>query len=176
MDALIDAHKAEAIIRIRIIRAGRDAWLKITKADSFDAWQRIGAALAIGKAHALRVSHANAPWGSAYCKAFSAWAKEMGFAAIRASDRSWSIALHENIGAITAWRAGLSDRERSRLRSAQANVRRWRLSTGQRPKCSGDLKARATMHWRHFLSAMKLMPAAEREELWHQSLAEMMVP
>ena len=32
------------------------------------------------------------------------------------------------------------------------------------------------MHWRHFLSAMKLMPAAEREELWHQSLAEMMVP
>src|SRR5215469_10025995 len=46
---LIDAHKAEAIIRIRIIRAGRDDWLKITKADSFDAWQQIGAALAIGK-------------------------------------------------------------------------------------------------------------------------------
>jgi hypothetical protein len=28
------------------------------------------------------------------------------------------------------------------------------------------------MHWRHFLSAMKQMPAAEREGLWHRSLAD----
>jgi hypothetical protein len=48
------AVKTEEIIKIRIIRAGRDAWDEITKADSFDAWERIGAALAIGKQHACQ--------------------------------------------------------------------------------------------------------------------------
>jgi len=100
----------------------------------------------------------------------------MGFAAIRASDRSWAIALHENIGAITAWRATLSDKQRGRLRSAQANVRRWRIATGQHRQRPDDLKLRATMHWRRFLDCLRAMPPAEREPLWHQSLAEMMIP
>ena len=174
MGALIDAHKAEAIIRIRIIRAGRDAWGEIAKSENFEAWLAIGKALTIGKAHALKASGANAPWGQNYCRAFSAWAKETGFSTMRASDRSYAIALSENLGAITSWRATLSDKQRGRLRSAQANVRRWRIATGQHRQPE-DLKLRATMHWRRFLDCLRAMPPAEREPLWHQSLAEMMV-
>jgi hypothetical protein len=170
-----NAIKAEQIITLRIIRAGRDAWEEIPKAESFDAWERIGAAIAIGKAHALRLSQANAPWGATYCRQFSTWAKEHGFGTMRASDRSYAIALHENIGAITAWRAGLSDRERGRLVTAQSNVKKWRATTGQgcSHPCHGDLKRRATMHWRRFVAVMKLLPAGEAEALWQQSLFEM---
>jgi hypothetical protein len=46
--------------------------------------------------------------------------------------------------AITAWRAGLSDRERGRLTTAQSNVKRWaqveQQSLKKRPRCySGPL-------------------------------------
>ena len=95
---------------------------------------------------------------------------------MRPSDRSYAIALSENLGAITAWRAGLSDKQRSRLTSAQSNVKRWRAATAERPACSGDVKARAARHWRCFLSAMRLLPPGEAEALWKSSLADMMVP
>jgi hypothetical protein len=45
---------AERVSTQRVIRAGRDAWEAIGNAESFTAWKQIGAALAVGKAHALR--------------------------------------------------------------------------------------------------------------------------
>jgi hypothetical protein len=180
MDETVDdtAIKAEQILNLRIIRAGKDAWQEIAKAESFDAWERIGAALTIGKAHALRMSHANAPWGQNYCREFSRWAKEYGFSTMRSGDRSYAIALHENIGAITAWRATLSDKQRSRLTTAQGNVRKWQASIEppRNGQCSSDLAARATRHWRCFLDCMRALPPEEREALWNASLAELMVP
>jgi hypothetical protein len=165
-------------LEYRTIKFGREAWEQINKAESFEGWRRIGAALAIGRAHTLRLSGANAPEGQNYCRHFSAWAKEHGFGTMRPSDRSYAVALHENIGAITAWRAGLSDREHGRLVTAQSNVKRWRATTGQqvRHPCPGDLKRRATMHWRRFVSTMKLLPVGEAASLWQQSLFEMMQP
>jgi hypothetical protein len=38
---------------MRTIRACRDAWEQIGKAESFSSWKSIGAALSIGKTHAL---------------------------------------------------------------------------------------------------------------------------
>ncbi len=52
---------AERLAERKVIRAGIDAWQSIKKADTFDNWKRIGAALSIGKAHALRVTGANCP-------------------------------------------------------------------------------------------------------------------
>jgi hypothetical protein len=154
-----NAHKVEAIIRARIIRSGRDAFEEIRKAESFEAWERIGAALAIGKAEALRTSGANAPWGQNYCRQFSAWAKEVGFGTMRASDRSYAILLHENIGSITAWRATLSDKQRGRLTTAQSNVKRWRATTAHsNGKCRDDLKRQAAAAWRRFVACMRLLP------------------
>jgi hypothetical protein len=40
----------------RIICIGREAWRGIDKGNSFKAWSDIGAALAIGKAHAQRIA------------------------------------------------------------------------------------------------------------------------
>jgi hypothetical protein len=175
-EPLDDTHKAEAIIRARIIRSGRDAFEEIRKAESFEAWERIGAALAIGKAHALRASRANAPWGKPYCSAFSAWAKEVGFGTMRASDRSYAIALHENIGAVTAWRAGLSDKQRSRLTTAQSNFKRWRSSITPRDNqplaTNEDLKRNALMLWRRFRLYLKAMPPDEAMSLWSTLSAE----
>jgi len=47
---------------------------------------------------------------------------EYGFAAMRPSDRSYAITLHENLEAIEQWRATLPDKQRRRLRGAQQNV------------------------------------------------------
>ena len=47
----------------RIIRAGIDAWRPSPTLHHSTAWKAIGAALSIGKAHALRVTGANQAWG-----------------------------------------------------------------------------------------------------------------
>ena len=69
---------AEQIATTRTIRAGRDAWAAVGKAENFKSWQRIGAALAIGKAHALRVTGANAAWGRNYSREFCAFGLKVG--------------------------------------------------------------------------------------------------
>jgi hypothetical protein len=120
---------AAKVAERRVIRAGRDAWHEIGRAESFEAWCRIGAALAVGKAYALKATGANAPWGRNYSLAFGAWMKECGFGFMRPSDRSNAVELHENLKAVTAWRATLPERERRRLIGAQANVKRWRKET-----------------------------------------------
>ena len=51
-----EAEACEAAARVaerKAIRAGLDAWRAIGKAESFESWKIIGAALSIGKAHAL---------------------------------------------------------------------------------------------------------------------------
>ncbi len=59
---------AERVAERRIIRAGIDAWHAIGKAESFENWKRIGAALSIGKVYALRVTGANCAWGQNYSR------------------------------------------------------------------------------------------------------------
>src|SRR6516225_9481962 len=98
------ALKAEQLAEHATIRAGLDAWRCIGKAESFDNWKAIGAALAIGKAQALRVTGANRAWGRNYSRVFCDWMKAHHFDTIPKSVRSVAIELHENIGAITAWR------------------------------------------------------------------------
>jgi hypothetical protein len=99
---------------------------------------------------------------------------------MRASDRSYAIQLHENIGAITAWRAGLSDRERGRLIGAQANVKRWRASLVDARRCASeealethkDLKRQAAAAWRRFVSCARLLPPDQAMTLWQTVAAE----
>jgi hypothetical protein len=100
---------------MRTIRAGRDAWQAIGKAESFEAWRSIGAALAVGKAHALRVTGANRAAGQRYCREFGKWVREYGFDQMPKSTRSVAILLHENAIAIEEWRATLPQRQRRRL-------------------------------------------------------------
>jgi len=114
---------AERMATTRTIRAGRDAWEEISRAESFESWKLIGKALAVGKAHALRVTGANAAWGQHYSREFGKWMKQHGFDKMAKSVRSVAIELHENAKAIEAWRA---ERQRKRLIHPLSNVRRWR--------------------------------------------------
>ena len=60
LDVEAEARAAAAkVAERRVIRAGRDAWHEIGRAESFEAWCRIGAALAVGKAYALKANGTN---------------------------------------------------------------------------------------------------------------------
>ncbi len=158
---------AEQISTMRTIRAGRDAWRAIDKAQSFEAWRSIGAALAIGKAHALRVTGANRAAGQHYCREFGKWVKENGFDHMPKSTRSHAIEMFENIAAIEAWRANLPEKQRRRLGGPQINVRLWRASTvNGNGKCLQDLKREAMRAWRRFVSCVRLLPPDQAAPLW----------
>src|SRR5262245_33840018 len=162
----IDTAAAGAAKRRQIVRAGSDAWRLIDKSQSFDAWKKIGAALAVGKAHALDVTRANAAWGSAYSKVFSQWMQHHGFGQMPKSTRSVAIELHENIASIEAWRATLTEKQKQRLQGPQQNVRRWRRATAtHEAKCRDDVK-RAEAAWRHFLACMQTLSPEQQAPLW----------
>ena len=57
----------------------------MNEAQSFDGWLAIGAALAVGKAFALRVTGANRAWGRNYSREFGASIKQRGFERMPAS-------------------------------------------------------------------------------------------
>jgi hypothetical protein len=173
-DIDIEREAKEAAAKVaerRIVRQGLDAWREINRAESFEGWRAIGAALHVGKLHALKITQANAPWGRNYSREFSAWMKAHGFGEMRASDRSHAIELHENFAAITAWRASLPERERRRLIGAQANVKRWRKETRQGDRRRDDV-ARALAAWRHFRSCMQALPRYQAGEIWQAVATE----
>ena len=73
-DQTIAEEAAAAAARVaerRTVREGLNAWAAIGKSDCFEAWKVIVRALAVGKAHALRITGANAAWGSAYSRTFA---------------------------------------------------------------------------------------------------------
>jgi hypothetical protein len=164
---------AERIATMRVLRRGRDAWQAIDKAESFESWKSIGAALSIGKTHALTVTRANAAWGRNYSREFAKWLKQYGFDRMPKSTRSVAIELHENGAAIEAWRATLPERQRKRLVHPLSNVRRWRAATAHDSgKCPADLKRDAMTAWRRFVSCVKLLPPDQAAPLWRAVQAE----
>ena len=172
-DKAIEAEARAAAAKIKTIRAGRDAWEAINKAQSFDGWKAIGAALAVGKAHALKAARVRQAWGRAYGLEFGAWIKAHGFERMPAATRSVAIELHENAEAITAWRDTLPERQRKRLISPLAVTRRWKASTAHgNGKSPTDLKRDAVAAWRRFRSCLERLPATDAQPLWRLIAAE----
>src|SRR5262252_5678696 len=160
---------ADQISTMRTIRAGRDAWQAIGKAESFEGWRSIGAALAIGRAHALRVTGANRAAGQHYCREFGKWVRKYGFDQMPKSTRSVAILLHENATAIEKWRATLPERQRRRLVHPLTNVRAWRASTvNGNGKYLQDLKREAIRAWRRFVGCARLLPPDQAAQLWQR--------
>ena len=90
---------------------------------------------------------------------------------MRASTRSWCLALNTNLPAIEKWRASLSERERARLRDPQSIVKRWQKATA--PKAKPDALAKAEAAWKSFIGFMNALPADQAAPLWHAALAEL---
>ena len=167
LDVEAEAREAAArIVERKVVRAGVDAWQAIGKADSFENWKAIGAALAIGKAHALRTTGANAAWGRNYSRAFCDWMREHHFDRMPKSTRSVAIELHENVEAITAWRAALSDKQRRRLVHPLSNVRRWRSATQGKTARADDRVKAAGAAWRRFVGLAEALPPDQAAPLW----------
>jgi hypothetical protein len=117
----------------RIVKQGLDAWQEVTRANSFEAWKKIGAALLVGKRRALHITRANAPWGQHYCREFNRWIIEHHFDRMPSPTRSVAIELAENEQAITLWRNALPEKQRRRLINPQSVVKRWRRETQPSP-------------------------------------------
>ena len=156
----------------RTVRAGLDAWEAIGKAESFEAWKRIGAALAIGKTYALKISGANQAWGQNYSREFSPWVRQYGFDKMPAATRSVAIELHENAEAIEHWRSTLDDRTRRRLVHPLSNVRRWRTATTHNGRSPQDLRRDAKAAWTRFCALTMELPVDEARPLWQSVAAE----
>jgi hypothetical protein len=156
---------AARVAERRVIRKGLDALAAIAKAESFEGWCAVGAALAIGKRHALNVTQANAPWGRNYSREFGAWMKRHGFDAMAKSVRSVAIELHENAKAIEA--STLPERQRRRLVHPLSNVRRWQAWQGNGyGRCPADYRRDAMVGWRKFVGCVSMLPADEAAPLW----------
>jgi hypothetical protein len=169
----IEREAKEAAARVRVIRAGRDAWEQIAKSGSFSSWLAIGKALAVGRDFAMRATQTNRPQGRRYCAEFSQWLARYGFSGMQKSLRSVCIDLAENSDAITKWRDGLPERQRRRLIHPLSVTRRWRAATGQyQAQCSRDLKWDAQTAWRKFCACLQALPASEARPLWQAVAAE----
>jgi hypothetical protein len=166
--------EAEQLAERCIIRRGLDAWRTIGRAESFENWAAIGAALSIGKAQALRVTGANRAWGRNYSRVFCDWIKAHKFDSIPKSVRSVAIELHEHIAEISAWRETLSEKERRSLVHPLSNVKRWKLVMAHGPgKCPEDLKRDAVAAWRRFIACTRALPSDQAEPLLQTARAEL---
>jgi hypothetical protein len=162
--------KAEQLAEHSIIRKGIDAWQAVGRGNSFENWKAIGAALAIGKAYALRVTGANRPRGSAYCRTFSAWAKEHHLDTVPAIRRTEAIVIHENLAAIEQWRASLPEKKRLRLIGPQ-QIYRWRAETA--PKAKLDALAKAEKARQHFKACIEALPSEQANLLRQAVVSEL---
>jgi hypothetical protein len=161
------------VVEQRTIRAGVDAWESVTKSESFEAWKKIGAALVIGKTHALKASGARQAWGKTYGTAFSQWIKRHRFERMPPPTRSVAIELHENISAIEKWRATLPERQRRQLIHPLSVTRRWRAATLHGGgKCPQDLKRDAVAAWRRFVNCVSAMPPQMAAPFWRDVQAK----
>jgi hypothetical protein len=169
IDVVAEAREAAAIVaERRVIRTGLDAWRLIHKAESFENWKLIGAALAIGKQHALRATGANDTSSRHYIKWFSRWLVENGFGVMKPQTRSWAIALHENAAAITTWRDSLpAGRGRRRPLNPQSCVKGWQRSLANgNGRCSQDWKREAVAAWRRFCFCVQALPPGDQAQMW----------
>jgi hypothetical protein len=172
-DETIAAEAREIQTRIRLIRAGCDAWQAIGKAESFEAWKAIGKALQIGRDYSLKATGANRPAGQVYCRCFSAWLAKHEFTGIQKSVRSSALDLVEHLAEIEAWRATLSEKRRRQLKHPLSNVAAWRKATQQAadPLRDDPVKA-AEAAWHRFTALAKALPADQAAPLWATAQAQ----
>jgi hypothetical protein len=158
---------AAKLAQERIVRAGAEAWAEISKLGSFEAWCKIGKALAVGRDYALRSTGANAPTGRRYTWAFSAWCKRHGFGGMKPATRSWCLALYTHQSQITAWRDNLpTGRGRRPPVNPQSCVKGWQRSLNGSGHAAHDWKGEAIAAYRRFLNCLAALSPADQALVW----------
>jgi hypothetical protein len=163
IEAVERAATAAKFLEARTIRAGVECWQAIGRAESFEAWVKIGKALQIGRDYALKTTGANRPMGQIYCRTFSAWIDQHGFSGIEKSVRSAALDLAEHLEDIEAWRLTLNEKRRRQLKHPLSNVAAWRKATQHRA---------AVLAWARFCACTKVLPADQAAPLWRAAQAQ----
>jgi hypothetical protein len=109
-----------------VVVAGREAWKRRKTDASWADWKLIGEALLVGRRAAMLAAGTNEPSGKRYINQFHFWLQKRGFGDLDKADRSKLLALMENLSAVEAWRAGLSEADRLRQNHPSAIWRAWK--------------------------------------------------
>ena len=105
--------------------------------------------------------------GGNYSRAFAEWIKRHHFDAMPKATRSVALELNENITAIEAWRATLTDKQRRRCVHPLSNVRAWRKAVAPaRADCAGDDLQTARALWRRCVALAETLPADQASPFW----------
>jgi hypothetical protein len=95
-----------------VIEHGRLAWTRIKIDHNWHDWVRIGKALVIGRAEAMRQAHAGEPKGKRYSAQFSAWLNAVGFGDMDHGDRARLFRCIDRLADVERWRARISAAKR----------------------------------------------------------------
>jgi hypothetical protein len=122
-------------------RAADRAWGELGGACSdWARWKTIGESLARARRAAMLDTHSNRPQGRAYNAAFGAWLSKRTFRSIDQSDRARLLRVMDNLPAIEAWRATLSETELRRLNHPSVVWRKW--SASNKPTTTSPARSR----------------------------------
>jgi hypothetical protein len=87
---------------------------------------------------------------------------------MKPATRSWCLALHENLAAITRWRDSLpTGRGRRPPLNPQSCVKGWQRSQANgNGHAAHDWRREAIAAWRKFLSCVAALPPADQAAMW----------
>jgi hypothetical protein len=111
------------------VRQGQEAWQRLRNHSTWHDWKKVGAAMVIGRAEAMRDGHVNKPRGRSYNAAINAFLKKFGFDGLDSGDRSRLLDVMDHQHEIEAWLGKLLPKERLRLNHPSSVWRRWKAST-----------------------------------------------
>ena len=116
-----------------VFRHGRAAWERLKKGSGLWAdWILVGHALIDGRKIALRNAGTDRVHGGGYAEAFSSWMIDNRFN-VPSSARAKLFTLMENLAAVEAWRATLTDAQRQQFNHPSAVLRNYRKVTAVEP-------------------------------------------
>jgi hypothetical protein len=124
------------------VRQGQEAWQRLRSCSTWHDWKRVGAALVIGRAEAMRDGHVNKSKGRSYNAAINAFLKKFGFDDLDSGDRSRLLDVMDHQSGIETWLGKLPPKERLRLNHPTSVWRRWKATTAgpKDPKISRQHK------------------------------------
>ncbi|MGC2337903.1 MAG: hypothetical protein WA625_19315 [Pseudolabrys sp.] len=97
------------------IRAGQEAWQRLSSGHTRQDWLLVGKACQLLRVEAMRAAHTNRPKGRRYSQEFSDLLKANGFDAIDKSTRSRLFHILDNVDAVEKWVATVPASKRLEL-------------------------------------------------------------
>jgi hypothetical protein len=107
------------------IRAGQEAWKRLSSGHAWNDWLLVGEALLAGRLEAMCTAHTNKAEGRRYNEEFGDWLRVNGFDAIEATTRKRLLKCLEHRNEIQAWRATLATNKLHELNHPGVILRRW---------------------------------------------------